>query len=263
MQTLLDGRTRIGEAIDRIRYFCPPEGYWLADSGGKDSTVIRWLAQRAGVPFDAHYSVTSCDPPELCHFLRDHHPDTTWEHPKLNMWRGIVRYGYPTRCVRWCCRELKECGGKGRRVLTGIRSEESPRRKARHGLTTLFSGGTRELISPIFDWTSADVWSCIRSHGVPYCPLYDEGWKRLGCVLCPQTRQVGRQTQRWPRLARAWRRAFGRLWDAAPTHTAASIRALRAKWSSVDALWEAWLDRDCPLHGDMQECELFPGSGTE
>lgn len=47
--TDLTGRhiDRVQTAIDRIRAFCPPEGYYLAFSGGKDSVCIKALADMA------------------------------------------------------------------------------------------------------------------------------------------------------------------------------------------------------------------------
>ena len=59
------------QAIDRLQTFEPPEGYYLAFSGGKDSQTIYHLAQEAGVKFDAHYNVTGIDPPELVYFIRE------------------------------------------------------------------------------------------------------------------------------------------------------------------------------------------------
>ena len=265
MQTLLDGSTRIDQAIARLREFEPPEGYWLAFSGGKDSCVLKWLADRAGAKYEAHYSITSCDPPEVVRFIREQHPDVSRDKPPVTMWAGIVKWGYPTRCIRWCCRELKERGGVGRVVPTGVRWAESPRRKARHGVVSHWDKPRKTLVNPIVDWSDEDVWSCIRGEGIPYCSLYDEGWKRLGCVLCPQNRKVQEQLVRWPKMARAWRLAFQRLWESAPTSTMASVRALPTQWSSCEALWQAWLDRDSSLHGDIAEapCDLFSGGGSE
>ena len=51
-------------AIDRLREFEPPEGYYVAFSGGKDSITVLDLVRRSGVKYDAHYSLTTVDPPE-------------------------------------------------------------------------------------------------------------------------------------------------------------------------------------------------------
>ena len=115
-------------AIDRLKAFEPKEGYYLAFSGGKDSQCIYHLAKMAGVKFDAHYSVTTVDPPELIRFIREQYPDVEWEYhywpddPKYNhksgkrrqitMWNLIANHTIPpTRQARYCCSQLKESGG--------------------------------------------------------------------------------------------------------------------------------------------------------
>ena len=68
-------------AIDFLRTMERPEGYYLAFSGGKDSVVIKHLAEKAGVKFRAVYRVTSVDPPELVQFIKEKHPDVEREIP--------------------------------------------------------------------------------------------------------------------------------------------------------------------------------------
>ena len=70
-QVNLNGENKVDVAINRLQTFEPPEGYYLAFSGGKDSQCIYHLAKMAGVKFDAHYSVTTVDPPELMKFVKE------------------------------------------------------------------------------------------------------------------------------------------------------------------------------------------------
>lgn len=98
----------------------------------------------AGVKYDAHYRVTSVDPPELVRFIRQHHPDVDFEIPRDNsgkpitMWNLIAKNKYPpTRLARYCCRALKEPGGDGRMMVTGVRKAESNNRAANQGLVTI------------------------------------------------------------------------------------------------------------------------------
>ena len=72
---------KVDLAMERMKAFEPKEGYYLAFSGGKDSCVLKALADMAGVKYDAHYNVTSVDPPELVRFIRQHHPDVKFDVP--------------------------------------------------------------------------------------------------------------------------------------------------------------------------------------
>ena len=65
----------VDAAITHLRSYEPPEGYWLAFSGGKDSCVILALAKMAGVKFHAYYSLTTLDPPELVLFIKQYYPE--------------------------------------------------------------------------------------------------------------------------------------------------------------------------------------------
>ena len=153
-ETVLGRVDKVQKAIERLKNFEPPEGYYLAFSGGKDSQCIYHLAKLAGVKFDAHYSVTTVDPPELMKFIKQAYPDVEWEYhyypddPKYNhpsgkrrqitMWNLIANHTIPpTRQARYCCSELKETGGEGRLVVTGVRWAESVRRRDLHGVVDM------------------------------------------------------------------------------------------------------------------------------
>ena len=204
-QTLWGTINKVEVAIKRLRMYEPPEGYYLAFSGGKDSVCLLRLAEMAGVKYDAHYNLTTVDPPELVRFIREQHPGVAVDRPEQSMWDLIVEHGMPpTRLVRYCCEELKERGGEGRVVLTGIRAEES-RKRAQRGMVEQCYKLSKYYIHPIIDWLKEDVWQFIRQEELSYCSLYDEGFKRLGCVMCPQggghhrwhaTRNAGRNCMR-------------------------------------------------------------------
>ena len=48
----------------------PENGYYLCDSGGKDSSVIKELAMMSGVKFAIHHNHTTLDHPETVYFVR-------------------------------------------------------------------------------------------------------------------------------------------------------------------------------------------------
>lgn len=139
-QLNMAGKDKVEVAIERIQTFEPPEGYFLAFSGGKDSVVIKALADMAGVKYDAHYQITSVDPPPLVQFIKQMHPDVVRDYPRYKdgtvatMWNLIPKKGMPpTRVIRYCCTVLKEAAGEGRFKMTGVRKAESYKRTHRGG----------------------------------------------------------------------------------------------------------------------------------
>ena len=113
-------RDKVKIAQERLKAFEPSEGYYVADSGGKDSACVLALCKMAGVRFDSHYNITTVDPPELVRFIREAHPETELVRPQMTMRELIVKNQFPpTRIQRYCCASLKETQGIGRIVVTG------------------------------------------------------------------------------------------------------------------------------------------------
>jgi phosphoadenosine phosphosulfate reductase len=259
-QTSLEDKVK--RAIDRLRAFEPPEGYYLAFSGGKDSQCIYHLAKEAGVKFDAHNSHTTVDPPELVYFIRENYPDVVIEKPEMTMWRLIVKKRMPpTRMVRYCCDVLKEGDGAGRVVVTGVRWAESNKRRNRDVIEiiaktkkdkiklnsdndedrrmfeTCITKGKR-IVNPIVDWADEDVWGYIKSRKLKYCKLYDEGFERLGCVGCPMAGQAGREKEfaRWPKYKLNYIKAFQRMVDGRIED------GLKTNWTTGQEAYDWWME---------------------
>jgi phosphoadenosine phosphosulfate reductase len=245
VRTNLFGETVVDNSIAIMREFEPPEGYYLAFSGGKDSVCLLRLSELAGVKFDAHYSVTTIDPPELTRFIKRKYPQVEWEMPRECFFTLCERKGPPMRWGRWCCDHLKENGGEGRRVLVGVRAAESARRSKYGIIRKCFSRG-KELVSPMLAWTDADVWAFIRAEELPYCGLYDEGFKRLGCILCPMQSEAAKREsmRRWPRYWEKFERIVRECW--------AKTDARRELFAGPDEYWQWWLSGDPAHRGDDQ-----------
>lgn len=281
-------RTKVENAIKRLQSFAPPEAYFVAFSGGKDSQCIYHLCQMAGVKFDAHYSVTSVDPPELVQFIKRQYPDVIFDLPRyadgsrITMWNLIQKHSMPpTRMVRYCCEELKESRGEGRVVVTGVRWAESARRKASHDVAIIKgkpkttgkmaqelgadyrfnkSGSLvlnddndparrmvehcyrtqKVMVNPIVDWATEDVWTFLDEIAkVPHCCLYDQGFKRLGCIGCPMCANAAADLERWPKYKELYLRAFARMIQA--RKEAGKDNLHQRDWSTPEKVMAWWL----------------------
>jgi phosphoadenosine phosphosulfate reductase len=234
----LFGRDIVKVSIDRLRMFEPSEGYYLAFSGGKDSVVIKALAIMSGVKFDAHYSVTTIDPPELIYFIRAHHSDVIWDRPTKPFLVRLVEKGFPLRQRRWCCAEFKETGGSNRVVVTGIRADESQKRAGRKMVETCYKDKTKKYLNVIIDWSESDIWEFIRQNKLPYCKLYDEGFKRIGCCMCPMSSNRLKESLRYPGMTKAFQNAFIKLYEKNKD------RQSYRRWNSGVDMFRWWLNEN-------------------
>lgn len=194
----------------------------VAFSGGKDSQTVYHLAEAAGVEFEAVYSATTIDPPEVVRFIRKQYPMVHFHVPKMSFWELVEHTRMlPNRHMRYCCSVLKEATHQGRVTLTGVRREESAKRAKRQVLdinkkprqfdeferidkidVLCFGNGKEKItVNPILDWTETDVWQYLNDVvNAPHCNLYDIGRKRVGCLFCPMKsqREIVDDMRRYP-----------------------------------------------------------------
>lgn len=294
----IEGRDKVEKAILRLQTYEPSEGYYLCFSGGKDSVVIKALADMAKVKYDAHYNVTSVDPPELIRFIKEKYPDVDFDYPRdkdgnrISMWTLIPQKKMPpTRIARYCCAVLKERGGGGRLKVTGVRWHESVRRKKSHGEVTIMDKGAKKIaeeeyndiaykitpqggvalpldnrenaklvetcyklhsttLNPIIDWTDAEVWEFIHEYDVPYCELYDQGYKRLGCIGCPMSTHQQEELEHYPKYKHLYLLAFEKMLERM------TDAKLITTWTSAENVMAWWFKT---LHGsdDKAETEIM------
>lgn len=223
----------------------------ITDSGGKDSSVCKELAIRSGIPFEVMHNHTTADAPETVRFVRQEAKRfeelgikytinmPTYKGKRVSMWSLIPqKLMPPTRLVRYCCAVLKETGGAGRFIATGVRWAESANREKNRGIyeklgstkntkiilnndnddkRMLFENcrlQSKRVVNPIVDWTENDVWAFLTNEcGNNVNPLYSEGWCRVGCVGCPLASPKLREEEfiRWPRYRRLYLQAFDKM----------------------------------------------------
>lgn len=245
MKDLFLDATKEETAIERIKNFAPPEGYFVSFSGGKDSIVVLDLVKKAGVKYTANLYLTSVDPKELLLYVKKYYPEVIWHRPIMNMWQLIEHKGFPpTRMRRYCCEYLKEGRGRDKdfrdkKVITGVRWAESIKRKKRKIVETCDKFSLTFFVNPIIDWTDQDVWDYIRTNKLPYCELYDKGFKRVGCIGCPLGSKQMWELEQYPGIKKAYREAFRKMLITREKRGMQRIKV----WGNytIDEIWEWWI----------------------
>ena len=257
----------------------------VTDSGGKDSQVCKELALRAGIPFEIMHNHTTADAPETVRYVRQEAKRfeelgikytinmPMYKGQRTSMWNLIPqKLMPPTRLVRYCCAVLKETGGAGRFITTGVRWDESTARKNNRGIyerqasdraksiilnndnddkRRLFENcrlKARRVVNPIIDWLDEDVWAFLEDAKSPVNPLYGEGWCRVGCVGCPMAGKKGRAAEfiRWPKYKQLYINAFDEMLKE---------RERRVK---MDGSWRMG-DRGIDVFNWWMEYDVLPG----
>ena len=82
--------------------------------------------------------------------------------------------------------------------ITGLRREQSAARAAAEAVEWDAEHGLYK-VSPLLEWTDAEVWQYIRARRLPYNPLHDRQFPSIGCAPCTRAIQPGesRRAGRW------------------------------------------------------------------
>jgi phosphoadenosine phosphosulfate reductase len=210
MRPLLDILDYEAEAVEFVQQNIP-DGTDVGFSGGKDSVVVAKLMELSGIKHTLTYSFTGLDAPEVVRFIRHEYSHCQIFRKGRTFWRDLAVHSPPSDRLRWCCTLLKKTGTD---QVQGIRAEESSRRASRPRINT-YKG--RTTYYPILYWKEYQVWEFIKKHDLPYLFLYDEGFDRIGCVVCPyHSEKTGRlhklYRDRWPYFFERFEREISKLY---------------------------------------------------
>lgn len=104
-------------------------------------------------------------------------------------WQGLINA--PFKVSGACCKHIKKdplnkyVKETGRVPYIGTMASDGAQRKKtylEYGCNSFDQKDQRS--TPIAFWMEEDVWEYLRSMGVPYCSIYDQGFKRTGCMFC-------------------------------------------------------------------------------
>lgn len=113
---------------------------------------------------------------------------------------------------------------------------------------------TSLMVNPIVDWTTSDVWQFLHHYGCESNPLYQCGFKRIGCVGCPLggTASMKREFARYPKYKQLYIKAFDRMLAA---REAAGLTN-NAMWTDGKGVMQWWLREDANQYTFFDEEEI-------
>lgn len=98
---------------------------------------------------------------------------------------------------------------------------------------------SKVMINPIYDWEDADAWEFLKHYGVEGNPLYQCGFKRVGCIGCPMAGKSRYfEFERYPKYKDNYIRAFDRMLIVRRN------RGLETKWNSGEEVFKWWMGED-------------------
>lgn len=224
-QSTLENSLRLIRGFEDVALHRHPFGYVVGYSGGKDSEVLVDLFRRAGVKFLVMHNHTTLDAPETVYHVRRKFSEWTAEgipckiyYPRQSFWTLCKEKKMLPNCsARFCCEDLKEYQIPELRFATrsfGVRKAEGVKRaKLRDSIETRnrvdyadnqrFHFDDTEsvrqmdacyrnnffIVNPLAYWTDNELWNYIHGERLEINPLYNHGFKRIGCIGCPLARK--------------------------------------------------------------------------
>ncbi|MFW9770154.1 MAG: phosphoadenosine phosphosulfate reductase family protein [Candidatus Thorarchaeota archaeon] len=173
----------------------------VAFSGGKDSLATYLVVEKAireSPPI--FFMDTGIELPETIEYIENfaNSRDTKiiGQRAGERFWESVDTFGPPARDFRWCCKVLKlgpaatsiadEMGGENLSFM-GQRKLESYQRSIEPRVTENPWVPGQTSANPIQNWNALEVWLYIFHKREHFNPLYNRGYHRMGCYLCPSS----------------------------------------------------------------------------
>lgn len=197
-------------------------------SGGKDSLTALNLTLEALGDAELLFNDTGLELPETIKNV-----EYVSKHYGLKLvkasagdafWKAVWIFGPPGKDYRWCCkitklvpiaRVTKAKWGNGALNIVGQRAYESIDRARSPSVWRNRWVPHLLSASPIQEWNQLVEWLYIIKYKLPYNKLYDMGFERLGCYVCPSStlaefkeieKHYLEEWQRWVDVLEYWRK---------------------------------------------------------
>jgi len=201
------------EAVLRWAYGTFPKVAIVASFQAESSVLID-MAARLGLPLHVITLDTGRLPQEthdIIDAVRDRYdvaievvtPDAR-EVGDLTREHGVNPFYRSVELRRLCC-DVRKSRPLARALqgfdawITGLRRQQAETRAHTEVVTSDREHPGLTKIAPLAAWSKDQVWSYIKSNGVPYHALYDRGYTSIGCAPCTRATEAGEDERagRW------------------------------------------------------------------
>jgi phosphoadenosine phosphosulfate reductase len=236
-------------------------------SGGKDSLVAAFLTEKAlGKKPILIFINTGLEFPETLEYVGKFSEsyDLRTADAGTAFADNVDAFGPPAKDFRWCCKVCKlgpvteliaKDFPKGTVTAEGNRSAESYSRAGTPlmSVNPFVPGQTN--INPVRNWIAAEIWCYIFGRNLPYNPLYDRDFERIGCYMCASC-----LSSEWRNTGRIHPEMYSR-WEEY-LHEYAEKRGLPPEY--VDMGFWRWkaLPPKMVLLADLLDLNLKPSSSS-
>ena len=92
----------------------------------------------------------------------------------------------------------------------------------------------------------------IKRYNLPYCELYDKGFKRLGCIGCPKNpKSQKKELELYPKYRDNYIRAFDKMLEKRKE------KGKACQWENGEEVMKWWL-RECSKQKVIEgQCSMF------
>lgn len=178
------------EHEDRLKF--------ISFSGGKDSAVTAILVKKAKIGEVPLFFVdTTIEFPETNQYIKDFTSKYNFklivQKPFKDFFELCKEFGPPSYWMRWCCTTQKAApindfySKLGKNILSfdGVRKCESHKRANYPRLNNNMKIAKQLSAYPILNWSNLMVWLYSYYSDLPFNPMYEWGFSRIGCWVCP------------------------------------------------------------------------------
>ena len=167
-------------------------------SGGKDSLVVLHLVLQLGIEPTLLFNDTGIELPETVESVyrvaKEYDLDLIIANAGNAFWNSVNFFGPPGRDYRWCCkilklaplsRTIKSIWNEDVLNIVGQRAFESLDRARRPRIWRSQWVPRMLCAAPIHTWSQLEIWLYIFMNKLVPNPLYELGYERIGCFMCP------------------------------------------------------------------------------